>query len=76
MPACTLKKLPDVCARIDDILKAVCDPVEAVDAAFADYLDVDTIKAIENRYPIHQRDCTSDKTFLNMVMAEVCCAEI
>ncbi len=45
--ACIMKtKLPDVCARIDDILTSVCNPVEAVDAAFANYLDSDAIKAI------------------------------
>ncbi len=43
-------------------------------ATFTDYLDADTIKAIKDRYPTHQRNFTSDKKFLNMVMAEVCCA--
>ena len=35
-----------------------------------------TFKAIEERYPAHQRDCTSDKKFLNMVMNEVCHIDI
>jgi hypothetical protein len=47
-----------------------------VEAAFADHLDQATFKAIEERYPSHQRDCTSDKNFLNLVMGEACNSEI
>ena len=44
--------------------------------AFADHIDQPTFKAIEERYPTHQRDCTSDKKFLNLVMKEACNSEI
>ena len=54
--------LPGVTTRIDEILAgaSLCGPVEAVETAFADHLDQATFKAIEERYPTHQRDSTND----------------
>ncbi len=78
-PNCQLRaKLPGVKERIDDILAgaAVCDPAEVVKAAFSDHLDQATFRAIEERFPKHQRDCTSDKKMINVVMNEICHIDI
>jgi hypothetical protein len=78
-PTCPLRaKLPVVTARIDEILSgaSAADPEEVVKSVFTDHLDQATFKAIEERYPTHQRDCTSDQKFLNMVMNEVCNTDI
>ena len=72
-PKCLLRAmLPEVCASIDDILTAPGDPGEVVKDAFPDHLDADTTRAIESRYPMHQRAATSDKILLIWVMKEVC----
>ena len=71
-------KLPGATERIDDIMAgaAVCDPAEVVNAAFSDHLDQATFWAIEECFPKHQRDCTSDKKMINVVMNEVCNIDI
>ena len=77
--SCSLRNdLPDVCARIDDMLSRVpyCAPNEVVKELFSDNLDAPTIAAIERRFPTYDRSCTSDKKFINMVMAEASGMEI
>ena len=41
----------------------MCDPAEVVKAECSDYLDQATVKAIEDRYPEHQRKSTWDEKY-------------
>ena len=78
-PECNLRAdLPDLCAKLDEVLTRVTaeDAKQVVDETFAGHLDAATVAAIERRYPSHDRECTSDKKFINMVMSEVCGAEV
>ena len=76
-PKCTLRdRLPEVCARIDDILTAKGATEAVVKDAFADYLDHATFKRIGDQYPTHQRETTRNKISLNWVISEVCNTEI
>ena len=82
-PNCQIRaQLPGLASRIDDILAgaSVSDPAEVVKAAFdgnpKPRLDQATFRAIEARYPKHQRNTTSDQKVINMLMNDVCNTDI
>jgi hypothetical protein len=61
-PNCPLKAvLPEVCARIYDILIAEGATDAVAKDAFLGYLDADIASLIESRYPLHERVRTSCK---------------